>query len=80
MSGGIDVLAVLADAARYETKAGASPAWIAELTAARAAVAELIEAGKAYDTAMRGEADTDGMLIRESARARLRAALAQVQS
>lgn len=44
---------------------------------ARAAVAELIEAGTAYDAAMRSEADTDGMLHRESCRAQLRAALAR---
>lgn len=41
-------------------------------------LAELIAAGKECDAAHRGEADTDGMLRREDARARLRAAITRI--
>ena len=47
--------------------------------AARAAIAELIEADREYDRANRSEADSDGLLWRERARARRRAALAAVE-
>lgn len=44
-------LAVMADAIRYERKAGAADSWIAELVAAHDAVAELIAACDARDGA-----------------------------
>jgi len=83
----IDVLAVMdrqiasaTSLAEAYSDAPANRMALVHLSASRSAVAELIEAGTAYDAAMRSEADTDGMLRRESARARLRAALARVCS
>lgn len=49
-----------------------------KLASIRAVVAELIAADREYDAAMHSEADTDGMLRREAARARRKAALARV--
>jgi hypothetical protein len=87
MSDKIDVLAALDDlheSAIYYAQCigqGQDADLLALLTLAeqaRDAVAELIEAGQKYDAAMRSEADTDGMLRREDARARLRAALSRM--
>lgn len=77
--GPVDVLAVL-DLALMHAGADLSVERDVEddLSDARAAVAELIDADREYDAAMSCEADTDGMLRRESARARRRAALARV--
>ncbi len=82
MTGPMDVLAALDELLAFasrgvETDDPARP-MIERGHEARAAVAELIDADREYDAAMSCEADTDGMLRRESARARRRAALARV--
>lgn len=79
----VDVLAVMERLEdyyrRHEVLIGpVDDAYSVEHKAARLAMAELIEADKEYDDAMRGEADTDGMLRRESARARRKAALTRI--
>lgn len=68
---GVDVMAGMASAIRYETKAGASPVWIAELREARAAVAELVEAAGPFAAMYEDGVPTAGET------ARLRAALAK---
>lgn len=82
----VDVLAVMADAIRYETRAG-SPEWVAELREARAAVAELVEAVKAVhygpganpDCGFQGCGEVNCRCIAaEAAEARLSAALARI--
>ena len=75
------VLAVMADVIRYEKKTGASAEWVAELTEARAAIAELIAATEAHNEASDEVACTYGreheraLHEKAAARERLDAAL-----
>lgn len=64
MSEKVDVLAVMADAMRYETKAGAASEWIAELSEARAAVADLIEALRMSDEWIREAVNHGGCKLK----------------
>lgn len=78
---GVDVLALVRKEAAHHVALSGSDAYSAQEAPkwmeAAVAIGELVEADLEYDAAMHSEADTDGMLRREAARARRAAALAR---